>query len=179
MVNTELFTEKPDCTDRLPKEERVYDLLHTLAIPFVGVDHDVAPTIEACREIESVLGVMPCKNLFLRNRQKTEFYLLLMPGDKKFVTKNLSHQLQISRLSFAEPEFMEKFLDITPGSASILGLMNDSERRVHLLIDDEILAEESIGCHPCINTSSLKIQTADILEKFITYTRHPYTAVHL
>ena len=179
MVHTQLFTEKPDCTARLSKEERVYDLLQRLEISYTGVDHDVAPTIEACREIEDVLGIMPCKNLFLRNRQKTEFYLLLMPGEKKFVTKYLSHQLHISRLSFAEPEFMEELLNTSPGSASVLGLMNDTCHRVHLLIDEEILAQEFIGCHPCINTSSLKIRLEDILEKFLVHTGHSYVTVHL
>ena len=179
MVDTQLFTTTPDCSHRLEKEKRVYEVLTQLSIPFTGVDHDVAPTIEACREIEDVLGIMPCKNLFLRNRQKTEFYLLLMPGDKRFVTKDLSRELQISRLSFAEPEFMEQFLDTAPGSASILGLMNDKERKVHLVIDEDILAEEFIGCHPCINTSSLKIRLFDILAKFLKYTGHSYTAVHL
>ena len=180
MVHTELFTEKPDCTDRLPKEERVYDLLYTLAIPFIGVDHDVAPTIEACREIKDVLGVMPCKNLFLRNRQKTEFYLLLLPGDKKFVTKDLSRQLQISRLSFAEPEFMEQYLNITPGSVSVLGLMNDPENKVRLLIDKDILENHPyFGCHPCINTSSLKFRTEDLLNKILPAIHHDYTMVDL
>lgn len=178
-VNKQHFTEKPDCSQRLEKEARVYDVLEELGIPFEGVDHDVAPTIEACRTIEKELGIMPCKNLFLRNRQKTVFYLLLMPGEKKFVTKDLSHQLGISRLSFAEPEYMEEYLDLTPGSATILGLINDTDRTVNLIIDREILESEYIGCHPCINTSSLKILTADLLEKFLPYTGHTYQTVDL
>lgn len=122
--------------------------------------------MEACEEVEKQLGVTICKNLFLCNRQKTNFYLLLMPGDKKFLTKDFSKQLGVSRLSFAEAEFMEKYLDITPGSVSVLGLINDTSRTVHLSIDKDLLKDEYIGCHPCINTSSLKIKTDDILNKF-------------
>lgn len=178
-VSKQHFTSKPDCSNRLDKEARVYDVLEQLHIPYEGVDHEVAPTIEACRAIEYELGIMPCKNLFLRNRQKTTFFLLLMPGDKKFLTKDLSSQLNISRLSFAEPEFMEKYLDITPGSVSVLGLMNDKDWYVDLLIDKELLDNEYLGCHPCINTASLKIKTDDILKKFLKYTGHRYRVVNL
>ncbi|MGL6201683.1 MAG: prolyl-tRNA synthetase associated domain-containing protein [Lachnospiraceae bacterium] len=171
-VNPVLFTSKPDCTNRLPKEERVYDLLDKLKIPYEGVDHDAADTIEACESVEHVLGISVCKNLFLRNQQKTTFFLLLIPGDKKFMTKDLSKQLNISRLSFAEPEYMEKYLDITPGSVSVLGLMNDRDWYVDLLIDKDLLEYEYIGCHPCINTSSLKIKTDDIIKKFLKHTKH-------
>lgn len=171
-VNPEHFTSKPDCTNRLPKEEAVYDMLDKLKIPYEGVDHDVAATIEECKIVDEALGVTMCKNLFLRNQQKTTFFLLLIPGDKKFMTKDLSKQLGISRLSFAEPEYMEKYLDITPGSVSVLGLMNDKDWYVDLLIDKDLLEDEYIGCHPCINTSSLKIKRDDIIKKFLKKTGH-------
>lgn len=175
----EIFTTAPANNNRLPKEMRVYELLEKLQIPFERMDHEVADTMEACQKIDEKLQVTMCKNLFLCNRQKTNFFLLLMPGDKKFLTKDLSKQLGISRLSFAEAEFMEKFLDITPGSVSVLGLMNDSQKEVTLLIDQDLLKDEYIGCHPCINTSSLKIKTSDILEKFLVYTGHTPTLVTL
>ena len=165
--------------DRLPKELAVYELLKQLNIPYEQVDHDAAETMEACIEVDKQLGVTLCKNLFLRNQQKTTFYLLLMPGDKKFMTKVLSKQLGISRLSFAEPEYMEQYLNITPGSVSVMGLMNDKECAVNLLIDSDILASEYVGCHPCVNTSSMKIRTDDILEKFLKHTGHGYTKVQL
>lgn len=175
----EIFTTAPANNNRLPKEMQVYELLEKLQIPFERMDHEVADTMEACQKIDEKLQVTMCKNLFLCNRQKTNFFLLLMPGDKKFLTKDLSKQLGISRLSFAEAEFMEKFLDITPGSVSVLGLMNDSQKEVTLLIDQDLLKDEYIGCHPCINTSSLKIKTSDILEKFLVYTGHTPTLVTL
>lgn len=120
-----------------------------------------------------------CKNLFLCNRQKTNFYLLMMPGDKPFKTKELSHQLGIARLSFASPEDMEQYLDCTPGSSSIMGLANDAENKVQLLMDEDIKAGEYLGCHPCINTSSLKLRTADVLETFLPAVHHEPIFVHL
>ena len=165
--------------DRLPKEQRVYDFLDGLGIDYMRADHEPAMTMEVCEEIDRTLGTAICKNLFLSNRQQTVFYLLMMPGDKVFKTKDLSAQIGSSRLSFGTPEFMEELLDITPGSLSILGLMNDKEMKVNLLIDQDILSGESIGCHPCINTSSLKISTADMKEKIIPALGHEPRIVHL
>ena len=135
--------------------------------------------MEVCEEIDKTLEATICKNLFLCNRQKTDFYLLMIPGDKTFKTKELSHQIGSARLSFASPEDMEKYLDITPGSVSVMGLMNDPEGHVKLLIDSDVLKDESFGCHPCINTSSLKIKTSDILEKFLPAVHHEPTIVDL
>ena len=176
----ELYSGRPaDINSRLSKEVRVYDLLDKLGIEYKRADHPSAETMEACLEIEKVLGVEICKNLFLRNRQKTEFYLLMMPGSKPFKTKDITKQLGCARLSFAEAEFMEEFLDITPGSVSVLGLMNDKENRVRLIIDKDILEGEYIGCHPCINTSSLAIKTEDILNKFLPAVGHTATTVEM
>ena len=165
--------------DRLPKEVRVYDLLDALAIEYERIDHPAAMTMEACEEIDRALNATICKNLFLCNRQQTDFYLLMMPGDKKFVTKDLSAQLGTARLSFGTPEFMEQFLDITPGSLSVMGLMNDADRRVQLLIDEDVLTGEYIGFHPCINTSSLRLRTADLLDKIIPAMKHAPRMVKL
>lgn len=180
-IDKTLYTGRPaDTRNRLPKEIRTYDLLDSLHIPYQRLDHDALPTIEACHDIDQLLGTEVCKNLFLCNTQRTDFYLLMMPGTKKFKTSALSKQIGSSRLSFAEPEFMEEFLDITPGSVSILGLMNDKANRVRLLIDEDVIKNHPyIGCHPCINTSSLKLKTQDILDKFLPFVTHPYTLVRL
>ncbi len=167
-----------DADKRLPKEQKCYDMLDRLGVEYAGVDHEHADTIEVCHEIESTLGAKICKNLFLTNRQQTEFYLLLMPGDKPFKTKLLSKQIGTARLSFASSEHMQELLDITPGSVSVLGLMNDGGR-VHLVIDSDLLKDEFIGCHPCINTSTLRIRTSDILEKFLPEVGHEYAVVEL
>ena len=168
-----------DARTRLMKEQRVYEFLDGLEIDYMRADHEPAMTMEVCEEIDRTLGTAICKNLFLTNRQQTVFYLLMMPGDKVFKTKDLSAQIGSSRLSFGTPQFMEQLLDITPGSLSILGLMNDPEKKVNLLIDEDILTGESIGCHPCINTSSLKISTSDMTEKIIPALGHEPRIVHL
>ena len=178
----ELQKGRPENTDnRLDKEIRVYDFLDKLGIQYQRIDHEAAMTMEACEEIDRSLGdnTTICKNLFLCNRQETDFYLLLMPGDKPFKTKNLSAQIHSARLSFAKPEYMEKYLDITPGSVSVLGLMNDSEKKVQLLIDEDVMKEPYFGCHPCINTSSLKFTTEDLMQKIIPALEHEPVTVTL
>ena len=176
----ELLQGRPsDWAERLPKEIRVYDLLDSLHLSYQDIDHEAAMTMEACAAIDEAMGAPMCKNLMLCNRQKTAFYLLLLPGEKVFRTSELSKQIGSSRLSFAGGEFMEEYLDITPGSLSILGLMNDREGHVQLLIDEEVLAGEYIGCHPCINTSSLRIRTADLTEKIIPALGHTPRLVKL
>ncbi|MDO4490498.1 MAG: prolyl-tRNA synthetase associated domain-containing protein [Lachnospiraceae bacterium] len=161
-----------DCTGRLPREIAVYDLLDSLGIQYQRADHEVKMTIEACADVDRAMDIRICKNLFLHNSKKTEFYLLMMPGEKKFVTKEVSRMVGSTRLSFADESYMEEYLNLTPGSVTILGLMNDKENRVHLLMDREVAESEYLGCHPCINTSSLKIPTKDILEKFLPAVHH-------
>ena len=168
-----------DLSNRLEKEIRVYDFLDSLEIVYQRVDHEPAMTMDACAEIDQVLNATTCKNLLLCNRQKTAFYLLLMPGEKAFQTKELSAQLGVSRLSFASAEAMESYLDITPGSLSIMGLMNDKDFHVNLVIDESVLHEEYIGFHPCINTTSLRLKTADLINKIIPAMKHTPTIVHL
>ena len=168
-----------DTADRLDKEIRVYDFLDTIGISYERVDHEAAMTMEACAEIDKVLEATTCKNLLLCNRQQTDFYLLLIEGNKVFKTKELSAQLGVSRLSFADASFMEAFLDITPGSLSVMGLINDKDFRVKLVIDKPILDGDYIGFHPCINTSTLRVKTSDLVEKIIPAMKHAPTFVNL
>lgn len=180
MTAVELYKGRPQSTEgRLDREVRVYDLLDSLGIEYLRTDHAHADTMDACNEIDKVLDVLICKNLFLCNRQKTKFYLLMMPGDKPFKTKELSSQINSARLSFASAEAMEEYLDIQPGSVSVMGLMNDKENAVNLLVDEDVLKGEYVGCHPCVNTSSLKIKTTDIFDKFLKAVGHTATVVHL
>ena len=175
-----LYKGRPENEEgRLAKEIRSYDLLDSLGVEYERIDHEPAMTMEVCEAIDKALGATICKNLFLCNRQQTDFYLLMMPGDKPFKTKDLSAQIGSSRLSFATPEHMEKYLDITPGSVSVLGLINDKENGVKLLIDEDVLKGEYIGCHPCINTSSLRIKTEDVMNKVIPAMDHSPLMVKL
>lgn len=161
------------------KEQKCYDLLDSLGIRYTAVHHAAAMTIEDCAEVDKLLGTEMCKNLFLCNSQKTNFYLLMIPGDKQFKTKQLSGQLGIARLSFADAEHMEEYLNVLPGSVSVMGLMNDKENHVRLLIDSDILQWEYVGCHPCVNTASLKISTNDLIKVFLPAVKHNYTPVKL
>ena len=176
----ELMHGRPETNEgRLPKEVRVYDFLDSLGIDYQRVDHEEAMTMEVCAAIDETLEATICKNLLLCNRQATAFYLLMLPGDKVFKTSVLSKQIGSSRLSFASAEAMEQFLDITPGSLSVLGLMNDKDNAVQLLIDEDVLQGEYIGCHPCINTSSLRLRTEDVIGKLLPAMGHGYQTVRL
>ena len=176
----ELHPGRPtDTTGRLEKELRCYDLLDALGVEYQRVDHAPAMTMDVCQEIDRVLHAVICKNLFLCNRQETAFYLLMIPDTKVFHTKDLSAQIGSARLSFAKAEYMQQFLDITPGSVSVLGLMNDTGHKVQLLIDEDVLASEYVGCHPCINTSSLRLKTRDLVEKILPAMEHEFIKVKL
>lgn len=168
-----------DCSGRDAAETACYDFLDGLGVRYQRVDHSETPSIEACGEVEQLLGIEICKNLFLCNRQKTQFTLLIMPGAKPFRTKDLSAQLGCSRLSFADAEHMQQYLCVTPGSVSVLGLLNDTEKHVRLVIDRDVLGPDWFGCHPCRNTSSLRIATADLTGKILPALRHEPTYVSL
>ena len=163
----------------LPQEEAAFDMLERLGIDYDRVSSDPADNMEKCAAVSAVLGMPICKNLFLCNRQKTRFYLLAMGPDKPFHTKDLSHQIGSARLSFAPEEELWNLLHCTPGSATVLGLMNDREHAVTLLMEREVYEAEWFSCHPCICTSSLKLRTADLLNKFLPATGHSVTVVDL
>ena len=167
----ELVEGRPQAK-RIDKEERVYDLLDQLNIDYQRIDHEEANTMEVCLEIEKTLKSTICKNLFLVNSNKSQYYLLMLKENKKFKTKVISKQINSSRLSFGSDEKMLEYLDITPGSVSLLGLMNDHDFKVQLLMDKDLLQDEYLGCHPCINTSSLRIKMKDVFEKIIPSLHH-------
>lgn len=175
-----LMSGRPEnFADRAEVEQKVYELLDALCVEYLRLDHEPAFTMEICAEIDKSLGAVICKNLFLTNRQKTDFYLLMMPADKVFKTKELSKALGVARLSFGDSDTMLSLLGTAPGSASVMGLMNDKEGKVRLVIDEDVLKEEFVGCHPCVNTSSLKIKTEDLLNKILPFLNRTYTAITL
>lgn len=179
-VNETVFTGRPELADgRLEKEMRCYDMLDALHIAYCRAEHDFADTIEACEQVERVLGHTICKNLFLCNRQQTQFYLLMLAGNKVFKTKDLSKQLGVSRLSFAGSEDMLRYLDITPGSVSVLGLMNDTGGHVQLVIDKPVYDSEFLCCHPCINSATLLLSMRDIVQIFLPHVHHAPIVVQL
>lgn len=168
-----------DCSGRLEKECAVYDLLEQLNIPFTRADHPAAFTMEECEAVSQALHTPICKNLFLCNRQKTAFYLLLLPASKPFRTKEITAQLGCARLSFAGEEQLASLLHLTPGSATIFGLQYDTENRVQLVVDRDLLDEAYFGCHPCINTSTIRLRTSDVFDRLTHALHHDYTLVTL
>lgn len=176
----ERYKGRPETSEgREEKEIRVYDLLDRLQIEYDRVDHEPVMTIAACEEVDRTLGIQIYKNLFLCNRQKTKFYLLIMPGEKTLQTKQLSQQIPSSRLSFASGEDMERYLNVLPGSATIMGLIFDPENQVQLLVDEELLDQPWYGCHPCVNTSSIRLRTEDVFGKYLEAVHHDYIKVQL
>lgn len=178
-MDSKVYDGRPSPEGRLEKEMQVYDFLDDLGVKYKRIDHEPLMTMEACERVDQLLGMKTCKNLFLCNRQKTEFYLLLMPGDKPFKTKFLSQQIGSARLSFADETYMEKYLNVTPGSVTVMGLIFDKEKQVHLIIDREVLGEKTFGCHPCINTSTICIDIEDIEGKILPALGHKYQVVDL
>lgn len=179
MTVSALFHNSRPEGELLPQEAAAFDLLDALSIPYERVTHEAADTMEKCDAVAAVLGVPVCKNLFLCNRQQTAFYLLCMPPHKPFYTKDLSHQIGSARLSFAPEEKLRELLHCTPGSATVLGLMNDEEKRVRLLIDRETYESEWFSCHPCLCTSTLRLRTADVLNVLLPRLGHEPTVVEL
>ena len=164
---------------RTEVEQRTYALLERLQIPFDRVDHDTASTMDDCAVVSKVLGVPICKNLLLTPRNRSAFYLLCMPADKPFITRDFSRQIGSSRLSFATAEDLEELLGVQVGSASVLALMNDPENRVRLLMDEQVRSRAYFGCHPCENTSSLRLRMSDLVDVILPALHHTPTYVTL
>lgn len=180
MILSEVFHNTRPKGILLPQEITSFETLEKLGIDYDCVScNEPADTMEKCEFLSEKLNVSICKNLFLCNRQKTEFYFLCMEPNKPFHTKDLSQQINSSRLSFAPEEFLKEFLHCSPGSASILGLVHDTSHRVHLLMERDVYEAEFFGCHPCLCTSALKLRTKDILQKFLPQIEHEPTIVNL
>lgn len=180
MKPMELFSGHPPYTAVMGDAERsVYDFLDRRGVVYETLCHEAAFTMEECAAVEERIGAPVCKNLFLCNRQQTQFYLLMLPGDKVFKTKYLSSELGCARLSFAGESHMVELLGIHPGAVSPMGLLNDSEGKVQLVVDRDLLSSEFLGCHPCVNTATLKLRMDDLLGKVVPATGHEYRIVDL
>ena len=178
-IDPVIYEGAPEKGGRVEKEMKCYEVLQQLNIPFKRLDHEAVGTVDGCQEIERLLDMPIYKNLFLCNSKKDQYYLLTMPGHKVFKSSPIAKQIGSTRLSFGTPEVLEAYLNLTPGSVSLLGLIFDTEHKVKVLLDEAILQEAAIGCHPCMNTTSLKMSTHDLIDKFLSYTGHKPTFVHI
>lgn len=179
-VDPTIYSGRPASPEgRSPAELRCYDILDSLGISYLRADHEQAMTIADCENIETLLGGSICKNLFLCNRNKTAYYLLLLSGHKPFQTKELAAQLGCGRLSFGSPDAMLELLGLTPGSVSLLGLIHDTSHQVRLLLDQSVAREEYLYCHPCANTSTLRLRMEDVMRHLLPHLGVTPTLVEL
>lgn len=177
-INPQTYSKHPESTNT-EKEMQSYLFLEENGVEYIRAEHDEAATIELCEGVEKVIGAKICKNLLLCNRQQTKFYMLLIPGDMNFKTKYLSKQINSARLSFASGEQMEEKLNVTPGSLTVLSLMYDKEKEIELLIEKNVFKDEYFGCHPCVNTATVRFATSDLKEKVLPALGREYTVVDL
>ena len=177
-INEKTFNTHPETT-AAEKEMQSYLFLENNGVEYIRAEHDEAATIELCEGVEKIINAKICKNLLLCNRQQTKFYMLLIPGDMPFKTKYLSAQINSSRLSFASGEQMEKLLNVSPGSLTVLSLMFDKEKTVELLIEKNVFNDEYFACHPCVNTATVRFLTSDLKEKVLPALNREYTLVDL
>ncbi len=175
---SEVKTTKPE-TYKNELHRRVYETLAQLFIPFERVDNDPALTMEDCIAIDERLKVKTVKTLLLCNRQKTMFYLFVTPGDKPFVTKNFSHALGISRVSFAPEESLGTLLGTALGATTVLSLFNDTKNAVRLVIDKAVMDYEYYGCTDSTTTGYMRLKLCDVTEKYIPFTRHEATIIEV
>lgn len=176
MYISEIKTTVPT-DERCALETKVYETLSKLSIPFELVDNDSVESMEECIEISEKLGAEIRKTIFLCNRKKTSFYMVILPANKSFNTKEHCKKMDVSRLSFASGDLMMQHLDVAPGTATIMSLINDPDEKVELFIDKEIANSEFFACNPGANTTHLKIKTKDLLNKLLPKIDHPATII--
>lgn len=160
-------------------KQKTYDTLNSLGIVYEKYEHKPMNTIADAADLDEKIGIPICKNLFLSTRHQTEFYLLFMEGAKKFHTGKVSKQVGVPRMTFADDEHMWEYLKIKPGSVSPLGLLYDTEKKVSLLVDEDVLNMEKVSLHPCDNTATIVIKTKDLLEKILPACGHTYQTVKM
>lgn len=171
MKFSEIYTSAP-LEERSSLEMKTYQILDKLNIKYERIDHEAVSSMEECVEVNKKLKVEIRKNIFLCNSKKTTFFLFVLPANKPFDTKKFCQKLGLSHVSFANEEYMEKYLGTKPGSATIMGLLCDEDDYVQVILDKEIIEEEYFGCNPGQNTSHIKIKTEDLLKKFLPYVKH-------
>lgn len=168
-----------DIESRSEKERQAYQFLNDLGINCSYVDHDVATNMTAVEEMDKALDLPLCKNLFLRNNNKSQYYIVMLPGEKQANLKELQKQIESSRLSFGNEDALMEYMNLEAGSVTIMGLMYDKIGKVRLLIDEDMKNLDRFVCHPCVNTSSIVMSMDDCMNKLIPALEHPVTYIHL
>ncbi len=159
-------------------EHKVLDVLDRLGIAYVRHEHPPVATVEEAEKYWTDLRAVHCKNLFLRNKKGNRHYLVIAPASKPVDLRALNRILGEDRLSFASPERMMRCLGLLPGSVSPFGLVNDVEKAVQVIVDEDLRAAPALGFHPNTNTATLEISCADF-GKFLAFTANPVRYVKL
>lgn len=175
---SEIQTEAP-CLFQTQLQEKIYEALEKLQIPFQRVDTDEAITMEDCVTIDEKLDMNVVKTLFLCNRQQTVFYLFITVGNKPFHSKAFSNTLDVARISFAPAEQMESILGTKIGAATVFSSLLDTENKVRIVFDKEVIAEKWYGCSDGTTTGYMKVRTEDICKKFLPYTNHTFSVIEV
>ena len=160
-------------------QEKVYKTLGKLFIKFERVETDEAITMEDCIEIDKKLNMKMVKTLFVTNRQKTNFYLFITCGNKRFDSKRFSSELNISRVSFADSSLMEEILNTKVGATTIFSVLIDKENKINVIIDKDVLNEEYYGCSDGTTTGYMKVKTEDIINKLLPYSNHKEIVIEM
>lgn len=172
MITVSEIQSKAPMQFKTELQEKVYQTLAQLQIPYERVDTDEVITMEDCIAVNERLDMKMVKTLFLCNRQQTKFYLFITPGDKPFRSKDFAGALGVSRVSFAPAELMETMLGTKIGAATIFSSLLDTDGEVRIVFDQEVLSEEYYGCSDGTTTGYMKIRTEDISGKFLKFTKH-------
>ena len=149
--------------------ENVYQVLDSLGIKYKKFEHQVVHTVEDADKLGLEITGGINKSLFLRNKKGDKHYLVLIKGTKRLDLKKLEKLLNETRLSFASPERLMRFLKLTPGSVSPFGLINDLDKVVTIIIDNDLLTQDELALHPNINTQTLVLKIEDF-KKFLNST---------
>ena len=156
----------------------IYEFLDSINVSYERFDHPAVYTVSEAKKLSPEMDGASTKNLFLRDKKGIRHFLVVVPQDKQVDLKELSSILEASRLSFASPDRLKKYLGIEPGSVSILALLNDPEKTVEVFVDNELWNAEIILCHPLVNTSTLAI-TRDGIKQFLEKTGHNLMLVEI
>lgn len=147
-------------------EQKVYNLLEELDISYTKYEHPPVYTVEEAEQHWGNITGAHCKNLFLRNKKGKNHYLVVVECSKRVDLKALTKRLGEDRLSFASAERLMRYLGLEPGAVSPFGLINDRDKSVVVLIDQDLKEATHVNFHPNVNTATVGITIADF-EKFL------------
>ena len=164
---------RPEDFDKRPeKEQRVYEFLDELGIDYLYLDHQEEFSMGDAADADEAIGVVGAKNVFLRDKKRRNYFLILVNGTKRIDLKPISELTGIKKLTFCHEDDLDEVLGLTPGAVTPLGLLNDPEGRVQLIIDESLQDEELFAMHPCVNTVTIRMSNQDFMNTVIPAMGH-------